>query len=170
MWEGAPTVGGRPFAATRVRLQGWRRERRIVTVRTLKPVPPTPQDLGWDTPADEVAVSVTPLERGDAPLAQVALRYAQRADAENVFDEWKNPWGFRGYCGGKAGVTELAARRGLLTYNLWSLFTRLMGSIRALTPTPSNRGEIFGSWRRKGSKAAGNARSNGRSKPSGGRC
>ena len=70
LWEGAPTVGGRPFAATRVRLQGWRRERRIVIVRTLKPVPPTPQDLGWAPPADEVAGSVTPLERGDAPSIQ----------------------------------------------------------------------------------------------------
>ncbi len=38
------------------------------------------------------------------------------------------------FCGcfaaGKAVVTELAARLVLLTYNLWSLFTRLMG----LTP------------------------------------
>ena len=36
-------------------------------------------------------------------------------------------WGFRGYCSGKAVVTELAARLVLLAYNLWSLFTRLMG-------------------------------------------
>lgn len=75
---------------------------------------------------------MTPLERGDAPLEQVALRYAQRAAAETVFDEWKNPWGFRGYCSGKAGVTELAARLGLLPDNLWSLFTRLLG----LNPGP----------------------------------
>jgi hypothetical protein len=32
-----------------------------------------------------------------------------------------------GYCSRKAVVTELAARLVLLTYNLWSLFTRLMG-------------------------------------------
>jgi hypothetical protein len=32
-----------------------------------------------------------------------------------VFDELKNQWGFRGYCSGKAVVTELAARLVLLT-------------------------------------------------------
>jgi len=96
-------------------------------MRTLKPTNPSPQDLFWDTPEDEVAVYVTNLERCDATLEQVALLYAQRADTENVFDELKNQWGFRGYCSGKAVVTELAARLVLLTYNLWSLFTRLMG-------------------------------------------
>jgi hypothetical protein len=45
----------------------------------------------------------------------------------NVFDELKNQWGLRGYCSGKAVVRELAARLVLLTCNLWSLFTRLMG-------------------------------------------
>jgi Transposase DDE domain group 1 len=127
LWEGSPTVGCQQFAETTVRLQGWSRERRIVIVRTLKPTNPTPQDLFWATPEDEVAVYVTNLERGDATLEQVALLYAQRADTENVFDELKNQWGFRGYCSGRAVVTELAARLVLLTYNLWSLFTRLMG-------------------------------------------
>jgi hypothetical protein len=70
-------------------------------------------------------VQVTNLERGDVMLEQVALLYAQRADTENVFDELKNQWGFRGDCSGKAVVTELAARLVLLTDNLWSLFTRL---------------------------------------------
>ena len=44
-----------------------------------------------------------------------------------MFDELKNQWGFRGYCSRRAVVTELAARLVLLTYNLWSLFTRRMG-------------------------------------------
>jgi hypothetical protein len=70
---------------------------------------------------------VTNLESGEATPEQVALLYAQRADTENVFDELKNQWGFRGFCSGRAVVTELAARLVLLTYNLWSLFTRLMG-------------------------------------------
>ena len=70
---------------------------------------------------------MTNLEPGAATLEQVALLYAQRADTENVFDELKNQWGFRGYCSGRAVVTELAARLVLLTYNLGSLFTRLMG-------------------------------------------
>ena len=81
-------------------------------------------------PADEVAVYVTNLERHEATPEELALLYAQRADTENVFDELKNQWGFRGYCSQRAVVTELAARLVLLTYNLWSLFTRLLG----LTP------------------------------------
>jgi hypothetical protein len=74
----------------------------------LKPTNPTPQDLFWDTPADE-----------GATLQQVARLSAQRADTENVFDELKNPWGFRGYCRRRAVVTELAARLLLPTCNLW---------------------------------------------------
>ena len=77
-----------------------------------------------------MAVYVTNLEKNEATPEQIALLYARRADTENVFDELKNQWGFRGYCSQRAVVTELAARLVLLTYNLWSLFTRLMG----LTP------------------------------------
>jgi hypothetical protein len=126
-WQGAPTAGCQQFAETTVQLQGWSRERRIVIRRTLKPANPTAQDEFWETPEDEVAVYVTNLQPEEATLEQVALLYAQRADTENVFDELKNQWGFRGFCSGKAVVTELAARLVLLTYNLWSLFTRLMG-------------------------------------------
>ncbi len=129
-WEGAPTLGCQQIAETTVKLHGWSRERRVVIVRTLKPVNPTPQDEFWDTPEDDVAVYVTNLGKDAATPEQIALLYAQRADTENVFDELKNQWGFRGYCSRRAVVTELAARLVLLTYNLWSLFTRLMG----LTP------------------------------------
>jgi len=59
MWEGAPTAGCQQFAETTVRLQGWSRERRVIIMRTLKPTNPSPQDLFWDTPEDEVAVYVT---------------------------------------------------------------------------------------------------------------
>jgi hypothetical protein len=127
LWAGAPTVGCQQIAETTVQLQGWSRARRIVIVRTLKPVNPTLQDQFWATPEDEVAVYVTNLTAHEATPEQVALLYAQRADTENVFDELKNQWGFRGYCSHRAVVTELAARLVLLTYNLWSLFTRRMG-------------------------------------------
>jgi hypothetical protein len=99
----------------------------VVIVRTLKPVNPSPQDEFRDNPEDEVAVYVTNLEKNEATPEQIALLYAKRADTENVFDELKNQWGFRGYCSQRAVVTELAARLVLLTCNLWSLFTRLMG-------------------------------------------
>lgn len=127
LWEGVPTLGCQQIAQTTVKLHGWSRERRVVIVRTLKPVNPSPQDEFWDTPEDDVAVYVTNLEQDQATHEQIALLYAQRADTENVFDELKNQWGFRGYCSQRAVVTELAARLVMLTYNLWSLFTRLMG-------------------------------------------
>lgn len=38
----------------------------------------------------------------------------------------KNQWCFAGFCSGKGVVTECAARVLLLTYNLWSLFTRVL--------------------------------------------
>jgi hypothetical protein len=127
LWEGAPTLGCQQIAETTVRLHGWSRERRVVLVRPLKPANPSPQDEFWDTPEDEVAVDVTNLEKDEAKPEQIALLSAKRADTENVFDELKNQWGFRGYCSQRAVVRELAARLVLLTYNLWSLFTRLMG-------------------------------------------
>lgn len=129
-WEGAPTLGGQQLAETTVKLHGWSRARRVVIVRTLKPVNPSPQAEFWDHPEDEVAVYVTNLAKDEATPEQLARLYAKRADTENVFDELKNQWGFRGYCSQRAVVTELAARLVLLTYNLWSLFTRLLG----LTP------------------------------------
>ena len=52
--------------------------------------------------------------------------YRKRADAENVFDELKNQWGFDGFCSRKRAVSELATRLLLLVYNLWNLFLRLM--------------------------------------------
>jgi hypothetical protein len=57
---------------------------------------------------------------------QIVELYRQRADTENVFDELKHRWGFDGFCSGKRNVTALAARLGLLVYNLWQLFLRLL--------------------------------------------
>jgi hypothetical protein len=127
LWEGSPTVGCQQTAETTVKLQGWSRERRLVIVRTSRPVNPSPQELFWATPEDDVAVYVSNLTPQEATPEQVAALYAQRVDTENVFDELKNHGGFRGYCSGWAVVTELAARLVLLADNLWSLFTRLMG-------------------------------------------
>lgn len=127
LWEGAPTLGCQQIAQSTVKLQGWSKERRIVIVRTLKPANPSPQDEFWDNPEENISVYVTNLETGEAKPEQIALLYAQRADAENVFDELKNQWGFRGFCSRRAIVTELASRLVLMAYNLWTLFTRLMG-------------------------------------------
>lgn len=71
---------------------------------------------------------MTYITADEASPAQVVLSYCKRADAENVFDELKNQLGFDGFCSGKGVVTETAARLLLLllTYNLWSLFVRVL--------------------------------------------
>ena len=128
LWEGQPTLGCEQVAETTVQLQGWSRARRVIVVRTLKPLNPSPQEEFWRTPEDEVSVYVTNLTLAEATPEQVVLLYRKRADAENVFDELKNQWGFRGFCSQRGVVTETAARLVLLTYNLWTLFVRLMGA------------------------------------------
>jgi hypothetical protein len=60
-------------------------------------------------------VYVTNLRAAQASAEQVVLLYRKRADAENVFDEVKNQWGFRGFCSQRGVVTESAGRLVWLT-------------------------------------------------------
>ena len=126
-WRGCPTLGTEPVAETTVQLEGWSRARRVVIVRTLKPTNVGPQDQFWSTEEEELSVSVTNLLAEEATAEQVVLLYRKRADTENVFDEVKNQWGFRGFCSRRGVVTETAARLVWLTYNLWTLFVQLLG-------------------------------------------
>jgi hypothetical protein len=126
LWEGQPTRGLELVAESRVKLRGWSRERRVVFVRTTKPVNAGPQDEFWAIPEEEVQAYVTNLTPEEATAEQVVRLARKRGDAENVFDELKNQWGFRGFCSRRGVVTETAARLLLLTYNLWSLFVTLL--------------------------------------------
>lgn len=92
----------------------------------IKPVNPTKQDMFLGMDPDEFCAYVTDLLPDEATPAQIVLTYRKRGDAENVFDELKNQWGFSGFCSGKGVVTETAAGLLLLTYNLWSLFVRVV--------------------------------------------
>ena len=65
--------------------------------------------------------------------------YRKRADAENVFDELKNQWGFDGFCSRKRSINELATRLLLLVYNLWNLFLRLMSPDRHIEAAGGRR-------------------------------
>jgi hypothetical protein len=125
-WEGRPSLGLEQYAETSVKLEGWSRARRLIVTRTLKPATPSPQDVFWGLDKEEFTAYVTNLEPSAATPSQIVLTYRQRADAENVFDELKNQWGFSGFCSGKGVVSETAARLLLLTYNLWSLFVRVL--------------------------------------------
>ncbi len=125
-WEGQPRPGLEQYAETRVQLEGWSRERRIIVTRTLTPANPSPQDVFWGADQEEFCAYVTSCGAAEATPAQIVLAYRQRGDAENVFDELKNQWGFSGFCSGHGVVSETAARLLLLTYNLWSLFVRVL--------------------------------------------
>ncbi len=50
--------------------------------------------------------------------------YAQRADAENVYDELKNQWGWGGFTTKDLLRCQVAARNVALIYNWWNLFVR----------------------------------------------
>lgn len=126
LWEGQPTNGLELVAETTVPLPGWSRARRVVFVRTTKPVNAGPQDGFWAMPEEEVQAFVTNLTSQEATAEQVVRLARKRGDAENVFDELKNQWGFRGFCSRRGVVTETAARLLLVTYNLWSLLVSLL--------------------------------------------
>jgi Transposase DDE domain group 1 len=70
----------------------------------------------------EYAVLVTPLEEAILGIAQL---YRDRAEAENVFDELKNQWGWAGFTTQDQRRCQILARIVALIYNWWSLYTRL---------------------------------------------
>jgi hypothetical protein len=55
----------------------------------------------------------------------VAQLYRDRAEAENVFDELKNQWGWAGFTTQDQRRCQILARIVAVIYNWWSLFTRL---------------------------------------------
>ena len=55
----------------------------------------------------------------------IAQHYRDRADAENVFDELKNQWGWGGYTTRDLKRCCFMARIVALVYNWWTLFVRL---------------------------------------------
>jgi len=58
-------------------------------------------------------------------ISAVAQCYRDRADAENVFDELKNEWGWGGFTSRKLEPCQIAARIIAQVYNWWSIFVRL---------------------------------------------
>jgi hypothetical protein len=116
----------------RLQLSGWTCKRRVVVLRRPKErtphVPTDPRALPW--PA--LAVSGSPLEYEyqvlvtnlTEELLSVSGLYAQRADAENVYDELKNQWGWGGFTTKDLLRCQVAARNVALIYNWWNLFVR----------------------------------------------
>jgi hypothetical protein len=143
MWEGQPTLGMEQHAETTLQLDGWSRARRVVFIRTMKPANPSAQDAFWGLDQEEISAYVTSLAHEEATPVQIVMAYRKRADAENVFDELKNQWGFSGFCSKKAVVSETAAWLTLITYNLWSLFVRVVKEQGVHTEAITSRDELL---------------------------
>jgi hypothetical protein len=128
----------------RLRLSGWSAERRVVLVRekpALAPVgaqarrrrdsfqPALPGAGDWQHSAapwaGRIAVLVTTLDAGAYPAVALARLYRERADAENIYDELKNQWGWCGYTTQKLAPSRLMANLIALLYNWWHLYVRL---------------------------------------------
>ena len=121
-----------------LRLSGWARERRVIVLR--RPLKgemliahqaddqrvlgfvEVDRKTGQRVTGYETAVLVTNLEHEILSLGQL---YRDRADAENVFDELKNQWGWGGFTTHDLHRCQLSARAVALIYNWWSLFVRL---------------------------------------------
>jgi hypothetical protein len=125
-WEGKETS---------LRLNGWSRQRRIVLLRRklardlaiIDHTNATQLRLGFaevgpDQAVWEYAALVTSL---DSELLTLGQLYRDRADAENVFDELKNQWGWGGFTTQDLTRCRLLAATVALIYNWWSLFARL---------------------------------------------
>jgi hypothetical protein len=119
-------------------LTGWGQARRVVVIRrpikgemVLSGEDNGQQLLGFieadrrtgkEITGYEYAVLVTNTNYEILGLGQL---YRDRADAENVFDELKNQWGWGGFTTHDLHRCQLAARGVALIYNWWSLYVRL---------------------------------------------
>ena len=127
-----------------LRLSGWSRERRVVLVREIPALAPIGAQArrrrdhlqpalqgsadwaGSAAPwAGKIAVLVTSLDAPAYPAVALARLYRERADAENVYDELKNQWGWAGYVTQKLAPCRLMANLIALLYNWWHLYARL---------------------------------------------
>jgi hypothetical protein len=120
---------------TSLRLSGWSRHRRIILLRRklardlalTEQTNPAQRRLGFaevgpDQAVWEYAALVTSL---DCEICTLGQLYRDRADAENVFDELKNQWGWGGFTTQDLTRCRLLAGTVALIYNWWSLFARL---------------------------------------------
>lgn len=84
----------------------------------------------------EYTVLVTSYDAEPLTLAQL---YRDRSDAENIFDELKNHWGWGGFTTKDLKRTRITARMTALVYDWWSLFVRLIDPMtprEAITSRP----------------------------------
>ena len=117
-------------------LSGWTRKRRVIVLRRKvkaaalsvpePPLLPSQQlqfiELTEGATLYEYMVLVTSLAD---EIVSVAQLYRDRGDAENIYDEQKNQWGWGGYTTHDLKRCQIMARIIALVYNWWTLFVRL---------------------------------------------
>jgi len=132
------TVNGWDGSEGMLQLIGWTAKRRVIVLRRKrKDRNESAKHLGLDWPEMvecpveteyEYQVLVTNLK---VELLSVADLYRQRADAENVYDELKNQWGWGGFTTKDLLRCQVSARNVALIYNWWNLFVRCAEPQRA---------------------------------------
>ena len=147
-----------------LKLSGWSRERRVVLVREIPAIAPVgeqarrrrnhlqaglPGSADWKgTPAPwagRIAVLVTTLDAQAYPAVCLARLYRERADAENIYDELKNQWGWNGFTTQKLAPCRLMANLVALVYNWWHLYARIYDGAHhreAITSRPALLGGV----------------------------
>jgi hypothetical protein len=149
---------------TALRLSGWSRERRVVLVREAPALAPVGAQarrrrdhLGGALPGSEqwsmnsapwsgrIAVLVTTLDPVAYPAVALARLYRERADAENIYDELKNQWGWNGYTTRQLKPCRFMANLVALVSNWWHLYARLHDGAHhreAITSRPALLGGV----------------------------
>jgi hypothetical protein len=146
-----------------LKLDTWEKCRRVVLVRESPAIAPVgengrrrrdsmrrlPGSEQWDTEpapwAGKIAVLVSDLDPVAYPPEAVALIYRQRADAENIYDELKNQWGWGGYTTQSLAPSRIMANLIALVYNWWHLYVRLFDAEHhreAITSRPALLGGV----------------------------
>jgi len=113
---------------SQLRLQGWTRERRVIVLRKklaeapnaklVKGRQPVLEGLSLEQAGGEwyeQAALVTSWEEPE--ILAVAQAYRDRAEAENMFDELKNQWGWAGFSTQDLKRSQLMARIVALVFN-----------------------------------------------------
>ena len=134
-WE--PAGQGWEGVEDRLQLSGWTKKRRVIVLRRrirasiAMSTPGLPALAGEQLQFIETdegvmqyeyVVLVTSLTD---PISTVAQHYRDRGDAENIYDEQKNQWGWGGYTTHDMKRCQIMARFIALVYNWWSLYVRL---------------------------------------------
>jgi hypothetical protein len=145
-----------------LKLAGWSCQRRIVLVREKPAIAPMgkharrrrdhlalPATNQWENTcapwAGRIAVLVTSLNEHTYPAVSLARLYRERADAENIYDELKNQWGWNGFTTRQLTPCKLMANLVALVYNWWHLYTRLYDAAHhreAITSRPALLGGV----------------------------